>query len=101
MARIVTVFRNRLRPGATAEYAPMAAEMTALARTMPGFVDAKTFSADDGERVTVVTFADRASHNAWRDHARHREAMSRGVADFYATYSIQVADETYRHDFTR
>lgn len=79
----------------------MAAEMTDLARGMPGFVDAKTFSSDDGERVTIVTFADREFHNAWRDHPRHREAIRRGIDDFYATYSIQVAEETYSNEFTR
>lgn len=101
MARVVTVFRNRLRDGARTDYAPVAAEMTELARTMPGFVDAKTFAADDGERVTVVTFEDRDSHDAWRDHPRHREAMGLGISSFYEQYSIQVAEETYRNDFSR
>jgi heme-degrading monooxygenase HmoA len=101
MARIVTVFRNRLADGAAGEYGPMAAAMTDLARSMPGFVDSKTFTADDGERVTVVTFADRASHDAWRDHPSHREAQRRGIEAFYSTYSIQVAEETYSNSFSR
>lgn len=79
----------------------MAAAMTELARSMPGFVDSKTFTADDGERVTVVTFADRSSHDAWRDHPSHREAQRRGIEEFYSTYSIQVAEETYSNFFSR
>lgn len=101
MSRVVTVFRNRLVESSRAAYGTVADEMSALARTMPGFVDAKTFTADDGERVTVVTFADRASHEGWRDHPLHREAMDRGRDEFYETYSIQVADETYRAEFER
>lgn len=101
MSRIVTVFRNTLRPEFSHAYSTMAAEMTELARKMPGFVDAKTFAAHDGERVTIVTFADKSSHDAWRDHPRHREAMRRGREDFYATYSIQVGQETYRAEFER
>ncbi|MGA1361377.1 MAG: antibiotic biosynthesis monooxygenase family protein [Ilumatobacteraceae bacterium] len=101
MARIVTVFRNRLREGARAEYAPMATEMSELARAMPGFVDAKTFVAEDGERVTIVTFADRASHDAWRDHPRHGDAQRRGSEDFYEQWSVQVAEETHSRAFTR
>ena len=101
MGRIVTVFRTRLRDGARAEYVPMAAEMTELARAMPGFVDAKTFAAEDGERVTIVTFADRVSHDAWRDHPRHREAQRRGTEDFYEEWSVQVAEETRSDRFTR
>lgn len=79
----------------------MAAAMTELARSMPGFVDSKTFTADDGERVTLVTFADRPSHDAWRDHPSHREAQRRGIEEFYSTYSIQVAEETYSNFFSR
>jgi heme-degrading monooxygenase HmoA len=52
--QVLTVFRSRLRADA-AGYADHAARMSALARTMPGYVDHKTFVADDGERVTVVT----------------------------------------------
>ena len=101
VSSIVTIFRNRLRAGAADAYGPVATEMTELARTMPGFVDSKTFTAPDGERVTIVTFADRESHNAWRDHPRHREAQQRGIDEFYETYGIQVADTTYEHTFTR
>lgn len=68
---------------------------------MPGFVDVKTFVADDGERVTIVTFANRASHDAWRDHPDHEAAKRRGVADFYAEYSVQVADVTSAHGWQR
>lgn len=97
--RIVTVFRNRLRPGAAGEYAPVAAEMARLAAAMPGFVDSSHFTSADGERVTIVTFADRASHDAWRTHPAHQDAQRRGIEDFYSEYSIQVAEETYANEF--
>ena len=98
---VVTVFRNRLRSEGIAEYRDTSARMTELARAMPGYVDAKTFTADDGERVTVVTFADAESHRAWRDHPEHREAQRAGVDRFYDEYSIQVASLTYEHTFVR
>ena len=66
---------------------------------MPGFVDAKTFTSDDGERVTIVTFADLASERAWRDHPEHRDAQRAGIDRFYAEYSIAVATVFYRHEF--
>lgn len=97
--RVITIFRNRLRPENAAEYAVAAARMSELASNMPGFVDSKTFSAPDGERVTIVTFADRASHDAWRNHAEHQQAQRDGVASYYSEYSIQVGDETYEHTF--
>lgn len=100
-ARIVTVFRNRLRDGIDSDYEEVAPHIMKLARSMEGFVDAKTFSAPDGERVTVVTFASREHHNAWRDHPEHRAAQQRGINEFYDTYSIQVAEVTYSHEHRR
>lgn len=99
-SEVVTVFRNRLRDDGADEYGILSPHILGLARSMPGFVDAKTFAAADGERVTIVTFADRASHEAWRDHPEHRAAQRRGIAEFYADYSIQVADVTYSHRFS-
>ena len=87
--QVVTVFRSRLRPDADA-YPDHAARMSALAREMPGYVEHKVFVAEDGERVTLVTFADRASHDAWGRHPEHREAQRAGVRDYYEEYSISV-----------
>jgi heme-degrading monooxygenase HmoA len=54
---IVTIFRSRLRPGVDDEYGPTAERMDKLAAAMPGYISHKEFTADDGERVTIVEFA--------------------------------------------
>jgi heme-degrading monooxygenase HmoA len=90
--RIVTVFRSRLRPDSVDEYHETAQRILELARTMPGFVDFKSFEADDGERVSVVTFATMADHRAWRDHPEHRAAQQLGRDRFYASYDITVGE---------
>jgi heme-degrading monooxygenase HmoA len=87
--QVVTVFRSRLRPDADA-YTEHAARMGALARSMPGYVEHKVFVAEDGERVTLATFADRPSHDAWGRHPEHREAQAAGVREYYDEYSITV-----------
>ncbi|HXQ58895.1 MAG TPA: antibiotic biosynthesis monooxygenase [Acidimicrobiales bacterium] len=87
---VVTVFRSRLRPGSVEEYEPLAERMVELARAMPGFVDYKTFAADDGERVTVVTFSSLEDHRAWRNHAEHRRAQTLGRERLYESFAIQV-----------
>ena len=99
--QIVTVFRSRLRGDANDNgYETHAAEILALARTMPGFVDFKSFTADDGERVSLVTFADEASQKGWREQSDHRAAQKAGRASYYAEYSIQVSTCTSVHTFT-
>ncbi|MDH3293781.1 MAG: antibiotic biosynthesis monooxygenase [Acidimicrobiia bacterium] len=87
---ILTVFRNRLNPEHSAEYHDLSPRIAALADHMPGFISRKTFTADDGERVTVVEFADQESHQAWARHPGHREAMAKGRDRFYQYYDIKV-----------
>ncbi|MDA8365380.1 MAG: antibiotic biosynthesis monooxygenase [Actinomycetota bacterium] len=89
--QVVTVFRSRLRPDAVDAYGPLAAELLERARQAPGFVDAAAFTAADGERVTVVTFATEETHRAWRDDAVHRRAQELGRRALYAEFSIQVS----------
>ncbi|MFN2538431.1 MAG: antibiotic biosynthesis monooxygenase [Mycobacteriales bacterium] len=92
--QVVTVFRSRLAPGHLEEYAGTAARMEELARSMPGYIEHKAFTAEDGERVTLVTFADHASQTAWRTQVEHLAAQRRGREAFYASYTLQVADVT-------
>lgn len=87
----VVVFRSRLTTDAPGGYAETADAMEALVREQPGYVEHKAFTAGDGERVTIATFADAASVESWRDLAEHRAAQRRGREQFYATYSLQVA----------
>lgn len=95
VGQVVTVFRSRLRPDGVGAYTDDAAVIAELARSMAGYVENKVFTAEDGERVNVVTFADPQSHRAWRDHPEHRAAQQRGIASYYSEYSIQVGTTSY------
>lgn len=98
---IVTIFRNRLVPENQPEYYDAAAKMSKLARAMPGYVSHKAFTADDGERVTIVEFADEASHKAWAFHPEHVATKLRRRDGFYAEYRLQVCSVTRASKFTR
>ncbi len=98
---ILTVFRSRLRPEAEPNYRPMAARMSSLAAAMPGYLSHKSFTAEDGERVTIVEFASEEAQRAWARHAEHLEAQHAGRRDFYADYSIQVCTVLRESKFKR
>lgn len=89
---IVTVFRSRLRPGAEAEYGPLAQRMSELARTMPGYISHKSFAAEDGERVTIVEFESEEALQAWRIHPEHAKAKQRGITRLFGDYKFQVCN---------
>ena len=51
---IVTVFRNRLIPGAQEEYVPMAKQMSEQARAVPGLeFHSRRWRACDNRRVRI------------------------------------------------
>lgn len=100
-SRRVTVFRSRLRDDAVDAYGPVARRMAELARDMPGYLELKTFTAEDGERVSLVSFASPDDHAAWRVHPEHRAAQRRGRDEFYQDYLIQVCRVVSERSFRR
>jgi heme-degrading monooxygenase HmoA len=89
---IVTVFRHRLNPETRPEYAELLARIVELSKTIPGFVSQKRFTADDGERVTIVEFATEEGQRAWATHPEHLEAMRLGHERLYTDFQVQVCD---------
>ncbi len=89
-AMILTIFRSRLRPENQEAYRHMAAYIHELAVGMPGFRSIKTFTAEDGERVSIVEFESEETHNAWRRHPEHMKAQRLGREEFYSEFQIQV-----------
>lgn len=98
---IVVVFRSKLGPQAGADYSEMAVEMLARAKTMPGFLEFKSFKADDGEKVSLVYWEDEETMRAWRHDVRHREAQRLGRDRWYDAYRIEVAHVERTKQFTR
>jgi heme-degrading monooxygenase HmoA len=96
---IVTVFRSRLRPGVGDEYRALVRRMIELAETMPGYISHKDFTADDGERVTIVEFAHEAGQRAWRINPEHRTAQKLAREKYYTEYHIQVCTLDHESKF--
>ncbi len=96
----IIIFRNRLKPDAVANYTGWADRMSALARTMPGYVSHKGFTAADGERVTIVEFESEEAMRGWATHPEHVAAKQKGRAEFYTEYSLQICTEQRATRFT-
>jgi heme-degrading monooxygenase HmoA len=97
---LVVLFRSKLVSDPDG-YGEMADEMLATAKTMPGFVDVKSFTAADGERLTVVWWENEETLRAWRTHARHRVAQHEGRARWYEYYTLEVAEIVRSKAFAR
>src|SRR5579885_628446 len=71
------------------------------ARTMPGYVDAKTFLARDGERLTVIHWESAETLRAWAEDEEHRRAQAEGRTRWYEAYEVEVAEVVRRYGFER
>ncbi len=87
---MVTVFRSRLRAESIEEYLKMSAKMNELAISMPGYVSHKGFTAEDGERVTIVEFESEETHRAWAELPAHRKAQQLGRERYFSEFSIHI-----------
>ena len=96
---IVTVFRSRLRPGVGDEYRARVGRMIELAETMPGYISHKDFTADDGERVTIVEFEHAEGQRAWRANPEHLTAQKLAREKYYSEYHIQVCTLDHESKF--
>jgi len=88
---LVILFRSKLTAEAGQDYQDTNDELESLVRQNPGFIDVKSFKAEDGERLTVVWWKDKESLREWRELPRHREAQSTGRRKWYEYYKMEVA----------
>ena len=79
---VVTVFKNRLRPGVEKEYGTHVAKLLEIAHTMPGFVAIKGYAAEDGEQLILVEFE--------TEQGSRRVARTSGPSDCAGTRAQQV-----------
>jgi heme-degrading monooxygenase HmoA len=97
----IILFRSKLTSEAGKDYQAMDTELGALVRENPGFVDVKSYAAEDGERLTVVWWRDEKSLSDWRNLMRHREAQNTGRQKWYQYYKMDVATITRSKNFER
>lgn len=90
--RRLIVFRSRLWPGVADAYGPHAERVYERATAMPGFVSAKDYVAQDGERVALIEWAGASELAAWRDLPTHREAQQQGRGQYYSEYRLDVCE---------
>ena len=98
---VVILFRSRLTSEAGEDYQQLDAELEHLVRDQPGYVTHKSYTAGDGERLTLVWFKDVESLQSWKMQPRHLEAQCRGRERWYQYYEMEVAEVVRTSSFRR
>jgi heme-degrading monooxygenase HmoA len=97
---LVILFRSKLTSSSDG-YEELAEEMVELGKAMPGFVEFKSFKAEDGERLSVAWWKDQETLAAWRTNTRHQFAQQMGRERFYEYFNIEVAEIVRSKQFRR
>ena len=98
---IIGIFRSRFREGGADSYPEVAARMVELVSELSGFRGIRTFTADDGERVSIFEFESLEALDEWKRNAEHLIAQRRGHDEFFESYEIQVCQPLRTTHFQR
>jgi heme-degrading monooxygenase HmoA len=91
IGEVIVIGDLKLRQDASRdEHDRLGERMYGIVSGLPGFVSLKSFTADDGEELTVFRFASEEALEAWRTHPEHVETMRRGHAEFYSSGFLQI-----------
>ncbi len=96
----LVVFRNRKRADIDADaYIHDSLMMEALAEQQPGFQLFRSYTADDGEVLSMSEWQDEASAMAWARHAEHVVVQQRGVDEYYENFTLYSCPSPKVHHF--
>ena len=98
---VTVIFRSRRTASHGDEYARESERMEGLVHSMPGFRSFRSYSAEDGERVSIGVFESLADLERWRDHPEHLAAQEHGRLWYYDEYSVQVCEQIRAYGFRR
>jgi len=98
---VVVLFRSVLTDAAGADYAAMASELLARAKTLPGFIDFTTFTGSDGEHLSVIHWESLETLRAWSDDLRHVVAQQQGREKWYQSFRVEIAEVQRSYGFDR
>lgn len=80
-------------------YAAMAVRMEELAAKQPGFLGIESARGADGKGITISYWKSLESIRAWREHAEHRVAQSRGRGVWYREFRLRVCRVEVESEF--
>ena len=90
---ILTVFRSRLNKGVQDVYYQLVSKIIAIAESMPGFVSRKSFVAEDGERLSLVEFADEEAQRIGLSTPITPQRKSGARALLFGVYRASLRDD--------
>lgn len=98
---IVVIFEVIPNDGRAADYFDLAKELAPELQKIDGFISVERFESltSKGKFLSLSTWRDEAAVKAWRSHAEHQVAQSRGKGGIFRAFRIRVASVMRDYDF--
>jgi heme-degrading monooxygenase HmoA len=101
-AKVIVLFRTTLRRDADlAAYESLDKRMSEVVNQIPGYLGIKSYTAADGETISIAQFASREALLSWRNHPEHVDAQRAGRERFYSAYDVRVCTVERAYEFAR
>ncbi|MDV5148894.1 antibiotic biosynthesis monooxygenase [Streptomyces sp. SBC-4] len=90
----VILFKSRLSEHAGEDYIATEERMQERVRAIAGSdpVEVKSYTGEDGERLTVLMWRDKETLDKWRCDPEHQAAQRQGRKHWYSAYELTVAE---------
>ncbi len=96
------LFRTTLRPDADlTAFESLDKRMTELVNQIPGYLGIKSYTASDGETISIAQFPSKEARLSWSKHPEHVVAQRAGRERFYAAYDVRVCNVERAYEFAR
>ena len=91
---IAVIFQVKAKDGRAGDYFDLAGRLKPEVEAIDRFVSVERFESvsEPGKFVSLSFWRDKAAVAAWRSHAEHVVAQTRGKAEIFADFRISVAE---------
>jgi heme-degrading monooxygenase HmoA len=90
-AKVIVLFRTTLRPDADrVVFDALERRMSELVNEIPGYLGVKSYTAPDGDTISIAQFDSKQALQSWRNQPEHVAAQRAGRERFYAAYDVRV-----------
>ena len=91
---IVVIFEIMMKDGKGDDYFDLAEQLRPELETVDGFIEIERFRSlrNTGKYVSISTWRDDASVQAWKEQVDHQRAQERGKQEIFADFRIRVTE---------
>ena len=94
---IVGVFKFKVNKAFQEEFDNLYGHAAKYVGMIEGYEGHEVFDGEDGHKMLIVKFKDKASFLIWDEHPEHKKYKERGKTEIFDSYDVSVGEVFERH----